>query len=363
MPRVTKPRLFAGASGNSAINYSCAKRSISNQICAKTFADGEGSNCDERRCMSTDYHAAALKTPRPQTRIAAETKIDRRSPTRPRFLRGWQRTITAGREETFQAIAAAETPHVTVWVARTESLLRARSSFKVLTDDDWASLAQLRAETTRNSAMAAKILLRLGLSQVVGRCVEPRDWQFQRTPLGKPLISKALPGVNFSVSHADAVTVVAASSSVNVGIDVELIDQDIPEGTLTGFCHPQERAVLQKLTPYQKAREFVRIWTHKEAYTKLLGSGHSMEFSSIRCLRDEAAASWESDADGGGDSDAEFPSSICFESFFVSDGPSLYHVSLAVDAPKSKIDAIDVQLIDVVGPDRGKSPSGVSVVV
>jgi phosphopantetheinyl transferase len=313
--------------------------------------------------MSTESHAAALETPRPQTRSAAETKADRRSPTRPRFLRGWQRTITTGREPRPEAHAAAETPRVCVWVARTRSLLKARSSFKVLTDDDWASLAQLRAETTRNSAMAAKILLRLGLSQVVGRCVEPRDWQFQRTPLGKPLISKALPGVNFSVSHADAVTVVAASSSVNVGIDVELIDQDVPEGTLTGFCHPQERAVLQKLAPYQKAREFIRIWTHKEAYTKLLGSGHAIEFSSIRCLRDEDAGSWESSADGSANTDAQSVPSIGLENFFVSDGPSLYHVSLAVDAPRSKIDAIDVQLIDVVGPDLGKSPSGVSVVV
>jgi phosphopantetheinyl transferase len=312
--------------------------------------------------MSGEGHAVAHKTPRPRTAITVETKIDRRSPTRPRFLRGWQRTIRSG-EERPEAQATAEAPHVSVWVARTESLLKARSSFKVLTNDDWASLAQLRAETTRNSAMAAKILLRLGLSQVVGRRVEPRDWRFQRTPLGKPLISKALPGVNFSVSHSDAVTVVAASSSLNVGIDVELIDQDVPEGTLSLFCHPQERAVLQKLTQHQKAREFIRIWTHKEAYTKLLGSGHMMEFSSIQCLRDEGAASCESDAERRVDTGERSPPSIGIESFFVSDGPSLYHVSLAVDAPRSKIDGIDIQLIDVAGPDRGRSPSGVSVVV
>ena len=270
---------------------------------------------------------------------------------------------TPGREQLPEPRVAAETPHVSVWVARTQSLLKARSSFKVLTDDDWSSLAQLRAETTRNSAMTAKILLRLGLSQIVGRRVEPRDWQFQRTPLGKPLISKGLPGVNFSVSHADAVTVVAASSSVNVGIDVELIDQDVPEGTLTGFCHPQERAILQKLRRCQKAREFIRIWTHKEAYTKLLGSGLSTEFSSIRCLRDEADANRESDTNGIADAGLEVRSSIFFESFFVSDGSSLYHVSLAVDLHGSKNDAIDVALIDVVGPDRGDGPSGVSVVV
>jgi len=313
--------------------------------------------------MSTEYRVAALQASRPQIRTAAVSITDRRSSTRPRFVRGWQRTITTECEENVDARAAAETPRASIWVARTESLLKASSSFKVLTDGDWAALAQLHAQTTRNSAMAAKILLRLGLSQAVGRRVEPRDWQFQRTPLGKPLISKALPGVNFSVSHADAVTVVAASSSVNLGIDVELIDQDVPEGTFTGFCHPQERALLQRLRPNQKTREFIRIWTQKEAYTKLLGSGHSIEFSSIRSSNSGLSSRSERDTDPRVDVGSEPGSAICFESFFVSEGSSLYHVSLAIDAPRPRIDSVDLQLIDVVGPDRIKSQSDISVLV
>ncbi len=309
--------------------------------------------------MSTECHVVALKAPRTRIGMAADPKTDRRSPTRPRFVRGWRRTITTDREGSADACPAAETPCVCVWVARTESLLRARSSFKVLTDDDWAALAQLRAEATRNSAMVAKILLRLGLSQAVGRRIEPRDWRFQRTPLGKPLVSTAMPGINFSVSHADAVTVVAASSSVSLGIDIELIDQDVTEGILAGFCDPHERAVLQKLRPTQKAREFIRIWTQKEAYSKLLGSGHSLEFSSIRCSDGAVITGSEPNADAG----LEPGSSIYIESFFVSEGPSLYHVSLAVDAPRSGVGEIDVQLIDVVSPDSIKRTSGISAVV
>jgi len=312
--------------------------------------------------MSIESQVVAFKALRSQTQTAAGTKPDRRSSTRPRFVRGWQRTITTRCEGNTDARVAAETTRVSVWVARTESLLTARSAFTVLTDDDWIALAQLRAQATRNSAMAAKILLRLGLSQAVGRRVEPRDWQFQRTPLGKPLVSTAMPGVNFSVSHADGVTVAAASSSVNLGIDVELIDQDVSDGTLTGFCDPRERAFLQKLRPYQKTREFLRIWTHKEAYTKLLGTGHSTEFSSFRCPYPYGAIAAGSELDLDL-SDAGSKPAICFENFFVSEGSSLYHVSLAVDVPRSKIGAIDIQLVDVVGPDRIKSPPGISVVV
>jgi len=303
-----------------------------------------------------------MSASRPQTRTAVDAKTDRRSWTRLRFVRGWQRTITAEREENTDARAAVETSRVSVWVAPTDSLLKARSSFKVLTDDDWTILGQLRAQTNRNSALAAKILLRLGLSQVVDRRVEPRDWEFQRTPLGKPLISKAPPGLNFSVSHADSVTVVAASTSVNLGIDVELIDQDVPEGMLGGFCHPQERAVLQRLKPSQKSREFIRIWTEKEAYTKLLGSGHSIEFSSIRSSHGGLVSTSERDAKAGLDAGSEIGSAICFESFFVSEGSSLFHVSLAIETPRPRIDSIDIQLIDVVGPDRIESWSDAFVV-
>jgi 4'-phosphopantetheinyl transferase superfamily len=159
------------------------------------------------------------------------------------------------------------------------------------------------------------------------------------------------------------VTVVAASVSLNLGIDVELIDQDVPEGTLSGFCHPQERAVLQRLRPDQKAREFIRFWTEKEAYTKLLGSGHSIEFSSIRSLHGGLASSSERDVEARLDAGPETGSAIRFESFFVSEGSALYHVSLAVDAPRPRIGVIDIQLIDVIGPDRIKSRSDVSVVV
>ena len=303
--------------------------------------------------MSADCHVGTLKASRPQTLTAIDANTDRRSPSRLRFVRGWRRTVAIGCDRGAGACAAADTPRVIVWVARTASLLRARSALKVLTDDDWAAFAQLRAEATRNSATAAKILLRLGLSQAVGRRVEPRDWQFQRTPLGKPLVSTAMPDVNFSVSHADAVTVVAACSSLNLGVDVELIDQDVAAGVLNGFCNPDERAALQNLSPYRRDREFIRIWTQKEAYTKLLGSGHSLEFSSIRCSGGAVVPGSESEAG----------SSVYFDNFFVSEGSSLYYVSLAIDAPRFDVGEIDIQLIDVVGPGRIKSKAGISVVV
>ena len=166
------------------------------------------------------------------------------------------------------------------------------------------------------------------------------------------MVTRAFPDINFSVSHVDALTVVAVSSSLNLGIDVETIDQHLNGSVVAGFCHAKEHSVLEGLPHHQKVREFVRFWTQKEAYTKLIGLGHSVEFNSINCLT--------------GPNTIEPSSAISlmhFESFFVPIDRSLYHASLSMEPPKSNITSVDVQLMNVVGPDRTKdaSPAPVSI--
>jgi phosphopantetheinyl transferase len=273
-------------------------------------------------------------------RVSASAKgIDRRSTTRLRVVESWQKTIEPPSEQGDNNHTSAEKLSVSVWVARTSSLLQAHSAFKLLTEDDWDSFERLRAPAARNSAMAAKILLRLGLSLSVDRRITPGEWRFRKTPLGKPLISGPLENINFSVSHAEAVTMVAVCPNLHLGIDVESIDQDLPGEIVSGFCNSKEQAALKALPQSQKAREFIRLWTQKEAYTKLLGCGHSLEFSSIDCLPEVGHSRW----------DARAMSAIHFESFFVPADRSLYHASLAIE--HASLGSVDVRLSNVVGPE------------
>jgi phosphopantetheinyl transferase len=301
--------------------------------------------------LSTASPAAALDGTTIPARAATKAgRIERRCSTRPRFLESWRKIIPPDCDWDINGPSVGERLRVSVWVARTQSLVQAQSSFKILTDDDWSALAQLRAHGSRDCALAAKIMLRLGLSQTVGRQIAPREWKFERTSLGKPQVTGSPLDINFSVSHTDAVTVVAVASKLNLGIDVESTDQDLTAHVVAGFCHANEQAPLMGLPQYQRAREFIRLWTQKEAYTKLLGCGHSIEFSTIECTSDGIPT-------GG---NADLSSSIHFENFFVPVDHCLYHASLAIEKPTVR--SVDVHLINVVGPTEKNGVSPVTVV-
>jgi 4'-phosphopantetheinyl transferase len=236
---------------------------------------------------------------------------------------------------------------ILVSIARTGELVGARSSHRILTSDDWESFARLREPAVRGSAIAGRILLRLSLSRAVDRRIAPAEWEFQRTPHGKPVVARNLLDIRFSVSHVDEVAIVAVSSKRNLGIDVETIDQDLHENVIEEFCHSNEKHGLRGLPPHQKTREFVRLWTQKEAYTKLVGLGHSIDFATIDCSSGGAPI-----AAGG-----NFVDQTHFESFYLPTDRTLHYTSLAIQQSHLDADVIDLQLSNLVGRDEPGNPS------
>jgi phosphopantetheinyl transferase len=232
---------------------------------------------------------------------------------------------------------------VYISIARTGSLLRAQSSHRVLTDQDWDSFFALRDATARRSAIAARILLRLSLSRATGRKIAPGAWQFTKTSHGKPRVGDNLPDLSFSVSHVDEIAIVAVSSSLQVGIDVEAIDQELNSGLIEDFCHSKEKPALSGLPTNQKTREFLRLWTQKEAYTKLVGLGHSMDFAAI----DHSSGQVETFG-------SLRVSQTHFEGFYIPLDQSLYYTSLAFQS--SSAGWTELQLFDVIGPEATIGP-------
>jgi phosphopantetheinyl transferase len=257
------------------------------------------------------------------------------------FVESWRKTITAdlGRAAGAQRFAADVA--VNVWIARVEPLLQAQSSLDVLTDDDRSELARLKAPAARNCATAARLLLRLGLSRTVKGRVAPHDWRFRRNSAGKPALSNPRENIGFSVSHTNAVIAVAISSKSELGIDIESVDQDLVESVIENFCSQRERKILRACPPAKRTREFIQLWTRKEAYAKLLGRGHAIDFSSVECPADPA----------GIQRDDRSSSAVLFESFYVPVDHSLYYASLAVKKPDAR--SLDIQLINVIGSGRG----------
>lgn len=147
----------------------------------------------------------------------------------------------------------------------------------VLDRDDWSAIARLRDPKARERVRAARIALRLALSQAVDNSVQPRAWRFRTTAYGKPQVAAGLPQVHFSVSHIETASVIAVST-VPVGIDIETIARPVDERIVEAVCSPRERRSLAKLDVRARQREFARLWALKEAYAKLTGTGLAADF-------------------------------------------------------------------------------------
>jgi 4'-phosphopantetheinyl transferase len=262
---------------------------------------------------------------------------ERRSPFRPQFREGWRKRVPGGTQDIASSSAAAP---IYVWASRVETLLAAAANFGLLNEDDQAALQVLRRPSTKESATAARILLRLSLSAMTGRRIAPQEWQFARDDLGKPFVKNISEGIEFSVSHVDDVVMTAIGRGVSVGVDIESVDQPLEDAVFDHFCHASERETLDALPTAQRRRVFLELWTRKEAYTKMLGLGHSLEFQSLNALQRQ-------------DADNE-PVLAHTERFYFSVDHSLYHGTLVVERKAAQL-PIDIQFMDAVLPDRAAS--------
>jgi 4'-phosphopantetheinyl transferase len=262
---------------------------------------------------------------------------DRRSPSRLRVVEGWRKTLAPAIERRIYPSTKAS---VVVWVASTASVLRAESALKLLTPCDRVAFALL-PQASAGEAVAARVLLRLSLSLAFGRRKTPQEWEFAKTHLGKPFVAGLPSPISFTLAHTDTLIAVAVSTSVDVGIDVETIDQSISDDLICDSCTLAEKAHLLSLPQTQRTRQFIQLWTQKEAYSKLLGCGLSREFSSMSV---PFLAN-----DQGTDTS---PKACHFEGFFIPANNSLHYASLAV--ANDGREPIDVRVFDVSGPDNAK---------
>ncbi|MET8249199.1 4'-phosphopantetheinyl transferase superfamily protein [Streptomyces sp. NPDC005202] len=154
-------------------------------------------------------------------------------------------------------------------------------SLAVLLDGrDRVRRRRILREADRNRALAAWVLARLVLGEKLGR--DPAALSFDRTCAhcgdpghGKPVVKSADSGLDFSLSHAGGLAVVAVSDRT-VGLDIE--DATAGVQPLDGALTEQERATCSDYA------DFARLWTRKEAVLKAVGKGLEIHPGRIEVL-------------------------------------------------------------------------------
>jgi 4'-phosphopantetheinyl transferase len=123
----------------------------------------------------------------------------------------------------------------------------------------------------RRAFLLGRGIVRSVLGAYLG--VPPGQVQIAVGPHGKPLLAAA-DAPAFNVSHSRGLVAIAVTAGFPVGVDLEAVDPSLDVLAIARrFLGVQEAARIARLAPADRAQEFLRLWTRREASAKASGSG------------------------------------------------------------------------------------------
>lgn len=123
---------------------------------------------------------------------------------------------------------------------------------------------------SREEAACGRTLTRHLLSRYAPE--GPADWRFEAGRHGKPRLLAPSQPLEFNLSHSGQWLALALSPGVPVGVDVQALERHRPLQRLARrYYSAAERDALEALDADSYCREFYRLWSLKEAWTKARG--------------------------------------------------------------------------------------------
>jgi 4'-phosphopantetheinyl transferase len=145
----------------------------------------------------------------------------------------------------------------------------------ILSPDERESAGRFRFEEDRVRSIVARGGLRRILSSYC--CASPHSIEFHAGGYGKPALLKPSAALEFNVSHSGNCVLIAVTSGVPCGVDIERGRAIAAELSIAGrfFC-PREVEWLSRTE-----NGFLRLWATKEAVIKAVGRGLSIPLSDV----------------------------------------------------------------------------------
>ena len=124
----------------------------------------------------------------------------------------------------------------------------------------------------RERFIAGRGLLRVILGRYLD--VDPGELRFALGAHGKPEIEGVCSALRFNLSHSGDLMLLAVTHARAVGIDLELIRENVPFQTLADYYFdPEDAWQLRLLRGPERAGKFYELWTSTEARLKASGRG------------------------------------------------------------------------------------------
>jgi 4'-phosphopantetheinyl transferase len=195
-------------------------------------------------------------------------------------------------------------PH---WVTDPDHLARCHD---LLDEKEKARHARFKFERDARLFLSSHALVRTALSDFAASAsVHPATWRFETNPYGRPRIVQedGVPSMHFSLSHTHGLAACMVATSADVGVDAEAESRNLDMATLAPrIMSPSELSRFQSASTAAQRRQFLSLWTLKEAFTKARGlglnlpveklsffvNGHTIHFGCSADVEDKPA-SWE----------------------------------------------------------------------
>ncbi len=140
-----------------------------------------------------------------------------------------------------------------------------------LPEEEKARAARLRQADARRHYVAGRTVLRRVLAMLLR--TGPETIRFAYSAAGKPSIASPAPTrLQFSLSHAGDMILIAVASGTSVGADVERVRPVVAvERIARRIFEARTLGILDGLTAEERERAFLHAWTQREAVVKALG--------------------------------------------------------------------------------------------
>lgn len=145
----------------------------------------------------------------------------------------------------------------------------------VLSPDEQKFAQTIRTESVKNLHISVRSGVRQILAAHLNQACEKIN--LAKTAYGKPYLVD-YPEVQFNISHSTNNLLVAISTIGAVGIDIEQANPQRRDfsGLVEKCFAKSEQNYWHNLPETEKAAEFYRFWTRKEAFVKAVGRGLAM---------------------------------------------------------------------------------------
>lgn len=144
----------------------------------------------------------------------------------------------------------------------------------LLSRDEWIRAQRFHFERDRARFICGRGLLRTILGRYL--LTDPRSLTFGEGPHGKPELTGVASSLRFNLSHSDDLMLLAVTHARAVGVDVEMIRENVPVETLADYYfEPEDAWGLRLLPAPQRVWRFYELWTSAEARLKADGAGIS----------------------------------------------------------------------------------------